>query len=234
MRAPRDFFAHPSPILAQRLLGSTLVRITDSGARLSGVIVETEAYLGPDDACAHSFKNRRTPRTEPMFAQAGTAYIYFTYGMHHCMNVVAGEIDQPQAVLIRALEPTEGLDQMRDRRSTRPGGGGFQPPRETAHRGGKAPPPPNTRKRARPLRDTDLCSGPGKICQALGLDRTLSGIDLVTHDRVFVEPAPTGPIDPADIINDARVGVGDASEWALRPLRWHTAGSPHVSVVRTP
>lgn len=209
MRAKRDFFSHDSPALAQRLLGATLVRVTDSGERLAGTIVETEAYQGPDDACAHSYKNRRTARTEPMFAIAGTLYVYFTYGMHHCLNVVAGEIDQPVAVLIRALEPTEGLDVMATNRAS---------PKRPASK----------------LKPTDLCSGPGKICQALGVDRTLSGIDLVNHPRVFVEPASTGPIDPADIINDARIGVGEASDWAFKPLRWHVRGNPHVSVVRTP
>ncbi len=232
MRAPRDFYSHPSPRLAQRLLGATLVCLTNDGTRLAGRIVETEAYLGPDDACAHSYKNRRTPRTEPMFGVAGTLYVYFTYGMHHCMNVVAGEIDQPVAVLIRALEPTEGHGVMAANRSAHrtPGGGGFQPPRASS-REGKAPSHP---KPTRQLRATDLCSGPAKICQALGVDRTLSGIDLTTHERVFVEPPPGGPIDPADIVNDARVGVGQASEWAFKPLRWHIRGNPHVSVVRTP
>ncbi|MFI4898049.1 MAG: DNA-3-methyladenine glycosylase [Phycisphaerales bacterium JB059] len=209
MRADRDFYAHDSITLAQRLLGARLVRLTESGDRLSGTIVETEAYLGPEDACAHSYKGRRTPRTEPMFAVAGTAYVYFTYGMHHCMNVVAAEEGQPQAVLIRALEPVEGLEHMARRRSS---------PRR----------PPEK------LRPTDLCSGPGKICQALAIDRSLSGVDLVADERLFIEPAPAGPIAARDLVNDARVGVGEATAWAFRPLRWHIRGNPHVSVVRSP
>ena len=91
--------------------------------------------------------------------------------------------------------------------------------------------PPGQPRRLKP---TDLCSGPGKICQALGIDRALSGVDLVTHERLFIEPAPGGPISPSRLVNDARVGVGDASEWAHRALRWHVRGSPHVSVVRSP
>jgi len=209
MRARRSFFSADSPTLAQRLLGATLVRVLDDGARLAGVIVETEAYIGPEDSCAHSHKGRRTARTEPMYARPGTAYVYFTYGMHHCFNVVAGEVGQPVAVLVRALEPTEGLDRMRELRAS-----------------GK-----NT---SRITRDTDLCSGPGKICQALAIDRTLTGIDLANDPRLFVETSRPGPIDPANLVNDERVGVGDADGWALAPLRWHIAGNPHVSVVRTP
>ncbi|MEZ6241861.1 MAG: DNA-3-methyladenine glycosylase [Phycisphaerales bacterium] len=249
MRARRSFFSADSPTLAQRLLGATLVRVLDDGARLAGVIVETEAYIGPEDTCAHSVGGRRTERTEPMYAKPGTAYVYFTYGMHHCVNVVAGEVNQPVAVLIRALEPTEGLDIMRALRSgvtpdsLSHGGGGFQPPHasnEHQGRGGKMSPPPKGRQavgganRSRILRDTDLCSGPGKICQALAIDRSLSGIDLTNDPRLFVEPSRAGPIDPVNLVNDARIGVGDADEWARAPLRWHVRGNPHVSVVRTP
>ena len=105
----RDFGAG-SVEIAQRLIGSTLVRILDDGERLSGMIVETEAYLGVEDAAAHSFGGRRTARNEAMYAVGGTAYVYFTYGMHHCVNVVCGGIDEPVAVLIRALEPMEGME----------------------------------------------------------------------------------------------------------------------------
>ncbi len=208
-RLRRIDFARSSPELARALLGCTLVRVLPDGSRLAGAIVETEAYIGPDDTCAHSVGGRRTKRTEPMFHKPGTAYVYFTYGMHHCFNVVAGEVGQPVAVLIRALEPTEGLDRMRAHRAS-----------------GKRP--------ARPLRDTDLCSGPAKICQALAIDRALTGIDLTADPRLFVESPPGGPIDPVNLVNDARIGVGDSDDWARAPLRWHLAGNRHVSVVRTP
>lgn len=92
------------------------MRIRD-GRRLAGRIVETEAYCGVEDAAAHSFNHRRTDRTEPMWRDGGTAYVYFTYGMHHCMNVAASIEGDPQAVLIRAIEPTEGVQLMREYRS---------------------------------------------------------------------------------------------------------------------
>jgi DNA-3-methyladenine glycosylase len=110
-----SFFEQPTLILARLLLGKLLVKVTDAGLS-AGWIVETEAYMGAEDRAAHSFGNRRTPRTEVMFGPPGFAYIY---EMHtHClMNVVSGEINQPQAVLIRAVEPCEGIHLMYERRS---------------------------------------------------------------------------------------------------------------------
>jgi DNA-3-methyladenine glycosylase len=97
--------------LARNLLGQRLVRILN-GRRLTGLIVETEAYLGIPDRAAHTYAGRHTPRNASMWRDGGTAYVYFTYGMHYCLNVVAGREDQPVAVLLRALEPVEGLSLM--------------------------------------------------------------------------------------------------------------------------
>ena len=98
--------------LARRLIGTTLVRTLSDGTQLMGTIVETEAYLGVHDRAAHSFGGRRTPRNESMYARAGTSYVYLIYGMYHCFNVVCGDVDEPTAVLIRALDPTHGLKAM--------------------------------------------------------------------------------------------------------------------------
>jgi DNA-3-methyladenine glycosylase len=104
---------------ARRLLGQRLVRVVD-GRRLAGTIVEVEAYLGREDRAAHTWGGRRTARCQSMYLPGGHAYVYFTYGMHHCLNVVCGREDEGVAVLIRALEPTEGLDAMfRRRRAAR-------------------------------------------------------------------------------------------------------------------
>jgi DNA-3-methyladenine glycosylase len=100
---------------ARRLLGQRLVRVLE-GRRLAGRIVEVEAYLGAEDRAAHTYGGRRTPRNESMYLAGGHAYVYFTYGMHHCLNVVCGREGQGVAVLIRALEPTEGLQHMFQRR----------------------------------------------------------------------------------------------------------------------
>jgi DNA-3-methyladenine glycosylase len=97
--------------VARRLLGQRLVRVLN-GERLAGTIVEVEAYLGAKDRAAHTYGGRRTARNESMYLPGGHAYVYFTYGMHHCFNVVCGRRDEGVAVLLRALEPTEGLETM--------------------------------------------------------------------------------------------------------------------------
>jgi len=109
-----DFALDPIT-LARRLLGQRLVRV-QGGRRLAGRIVEVEAYLGARDRAAHSYGGRRTQRNASMYLEGGHAYVYFVYGMHYCMNVVCGRADEAVAVLIRALEPSEGLDEMVRRR----------------------------------------------------------------------------------------------------------------------
>jgi DNA-3-methyladenine glycosylase len=202
-RAPRSFFRTDPSTMAIRLLGQRLVRVID-GVRLAGTIVETEAYLGKLDKAAHSFGGRRTARTETMYADAGTLYVYFTYGMHHCMNVVCGREDEPVAVLIRALAPTEGLERMRANRMSR-------------------------RSSDKVMPDTALCSGPAKACQALGIDRTHDAIDLAASETIFIERIRTRPLHENTLVNTPRIGVAYAGEWADRPLRWYVRDSAHIS-----
>ncbi|HCD34427.1 MAG TPA: DNA-3-methyladenine glycosylase [Phycisphaerales bacterium] len=114
-RLDRSFYHQDVLRLAKALLGKVLVRMKGK-TRLAGRIVETEAYLGIPDKAAHTVGGRRTPRNESMWQDGGTLYVYFTYGMHHCMNIVAQQSDEPVAVLIRALEPLEGMDVMYTRR----------------------------------------------------------------------------------------------------------------------
>jgi len=191
----------PADELARALLGARLVRILPDSTRLAGIIVETEAYLGPEDKAAHSHKSRRTERTEPMYAAPGTAYVYFTYGMHYCMNVSAGKIDLPHAVLIRALEPTEGIETM------------FR------HRAGKDP--------KRPMKQRDLCNGPAKLCKALAIDKAFTGIDMCQSQHLFLERGRT--ISDDQVATDARIGIANAGEWTEKHLRWLIPHNEHVS-----
>lgn len=107
------FFKQDTIKVAVQLLGQTLVRVIENGSILKGRIVETEAYLGLKDSSCHSFGGRKTNRTKTMYLPGGHAYVYFTYGMHYCFNIVTGDATQPEAVLIRALEPLKGIREMK-------------------------------------------------------------------------------------------------------------------------
>ena len=116
-KLPREFYTRSNVLtVARELLGKLLVVPKPDGSRVSGVIVETEAYRGPQDRASHAFGGRRTKRTETMYQMGGTAYVYFVYGMYHQFNVVTNVEDIPHAILIRALEPVEGIEVMRERR----------------------------------------------------------------------------------------------------------------------
>jgi len=116
-KLPREFYTRADVLtVARQLLGQILVVPTRDGDRVAGIIVETEAYQGPEDRASHAYGGRRTRRTETMYQMGGTAYVYFVYGMYHQFNVVTNVPEIPHAVLVRALEPVEGIDNMRRRR----------------------------------------------------------------------------------------------------------------------
>ncbi|HUB08317.1 MAG TPA: DNA-3-methyladenine glycosylase [Myxococcales bacterium] len=179
MRFPREFYAQPARDVAVQLLGARLVRRLGPRRHAVGRVVEVEAYVGPHDLACHA-SHGRTARTEVMFGPPGRAYVYFVYGMHHCVNVVTDPEGYPAAVLLRALEPLEGLE-------------------------------------AR-------TSGPGRLCRALAIDRSLNGADL-RGDELYLEPGDP----PRRVRATARIGVAYAGAWARRRLRFFDADSPHVS-----
>src|ERR1700674_5725615 len=120
-KLPRDFYTRSDVLeVARDLLGKKLVVPNRNGARVAGIIVETEAYRGPEDRASHAYSGRRTQRTETMYGIGGTAYVFFVYGMYNQFNVVTNVEDAPHAVLIRALEPVEGIELMRKRRHGQP------------------------------------------------------------------------------------------------------------------
>lgn len=208
----RRRYALPSVLLARTLIGRLLVRRLDDGRVLAGRIVETEAYLGVKDRAAHAFGGRRTARNESMYGPPGTAYVYFTYGMHFCFNIVCGREGEPVAVLVRALEPVLGIDAMAGLRRRA------------------------SRARAPVFAPADLCSGPARLCQAMAIDRGLDGLDMARDRRLFVADCPAelsgDSRRKADnrVVRAPRVGVDYAGAWAARRLRWLVAGHPCVSV----
>jgi len=118
-KLPREFYARQNVLtVARELLGKLLVVPANNGSRVSGMIVETEAYRGPEDRASHAYGGRRTKRTETMYQLGGTVYVYFVYGMYYQFNVVTNIRDTPHAVLVRALQPVEGIENMRYRRQT--------------------------------------------------------------------------------------------------------------------
>lgn len=178
--------------VARRLLGARLVRVT-GGVRRSGRIVETEAYRA-DDPAAHSFRGQ-TPRNRSMFGSPGLAYVYFTYGSCFCVNVVCEPEGVGAAVLMRALEPEEGLDAM------------------AAARG----------------RDRDLTNGPGRLCQALGIDRELDGVDLLAGELLFLEAGE--PVPESLVARTPRIGISRAQDL---PWRFALRNNRHVSRAVSP
>ena len=120
-RLPREFYLNDDTLsVARGLLGKLIVVPDEQGRRVSGMIVETEAYLGVEDRAAHSYAGRRTPRNEITYSVGGHVYVFFIYGMYYQLNVVTGPAEHPHVVLIRAVEPVEGIDIMRERRGKMP------------------------------------------------------------------------------------------------------------------
>lgn len=199
----RAFFERDVVDVARDCLGLVLVAQTNSGCA-QGRIVEVEAYRGPDDRAAHSFGGRRTTRTEAMFGPAGHAYVFLIYGIHTHLNIVAGKVDQPQAVLIRAIEPLSGTELMQQRRA----------------RAGKVAWSP-----------FELCNGPGKLCQALDISRRFNGRDMLeTNSEPRAESVllQAGPA-PRNVATSPRIGIEYAGEWASKPWRFYDPDSPCVS-----
>lgn len=121
VKLPREFYLRPDVLtVARDLLGKLLVVPDSTGQRVSGKIVEVEAYRGPEDRASHAYGGRRTKRTETMYGAGGVAYVYFVYGMYYQFNVVSNVADTPHAILVRALEPVEGIETMRERRHSHP------------------------------------------------------------------------------------------------------------------
>ncbi|MGW1346989.1 DNA-3-methyladenine glycosylase [Kribbella sp. NPDC002412] len=212
MPVRRSLLADPVLDVAPRLLGMILRSTTDEGT-VAVRLTEVEAYDGPNDPGSHAYRGQ-TPRNTVMFGPPGFLYVYFTYGMHFCMNISAGPDGQPSAVLLRAGEIVEGADLARARRL--PG---------SPAANGVLPGP--ARKRANRNPDRDLARGPARMCVALGIGRDDNGADLLSKSsHVQLLPGPGFDGEPS---TGPRVGLREAAEW---PWRFWIPGDPTVSPYR--
>lgn len=197
----RAFYERNTETVARELLGKILVHEI-GGVRISGKIVETEAYLGTKDKAAHSYGGRRTPRVEVMYNSPGFSYVFMIYGMYNCFNVVTQKVGIPEAVLIRALEPLDGVEEMSQNR--------FNKTLESLNK--------------RNL--LNLTNGPGKLCKALGIDKSLNGEDLLGNKLYIIDNNETFSIEESK-----RIGIDYAEEAKDFLLRFYIKENKYVSKV---
>jgi DNA-3-methyladenine glycosylase len=195
-KLPRSFYERPTLTVARELLGKYIVR-HHRGTKFVGRIVETEAYRGKLDPAAHTYRGK-TKRNEVMYWGGGHLYVYFTYGMHFCANVVTGGKESGEAVLIRALEPLEGIEAMvKNRAGTR-----------------KVKTPPGSLL-------YNLTNGPARLCEALSIRREQNGTNLLGNE-IYLLDAP--PLTATEVTRSTRVGItnGKEKKWrfTIKTNRW--------------
>lgn len=198
MRLDKSFYLKDAVTVAKELLGKHLIR-NINGKEVICKIVETEAYCGPEDKGCHAYNNKRTNRTEVMFHEGGCAYVYLIYGMYNCLNVVSNLEGLPEAVLIRAVEPLNGVDVIRSYRKIKSN------------------------------KEKDLTNGPGKLCQALYIDKRFTGYDLVNGEELFLANGEEKG-STLDIVESRRINIDYAEEYVDKLWRFYIKDNPYVSV----
>lgn len=197
----REFYSRNTIQVSKELLGKYLVHHVN-GKKLVGKIVEVEAYLGPEDKAAHSYNRHKSKRNEIMYGPAGFAYVFVIYGHNCCMNVVTEKEDIPQAVLIRALEPIEGIEEMAKLR--------FDKKLDELDRRTKI----------------NLTNGPGKLCQALGISKENNGEDLCS-DAFYIEEDQAEK--DFEVVSTKRVNIDYAEEYRDCPWRFYIRDNIYIS-----
>ena len=190
----RDFFKQDAVTLAKELLGKILIRKVD-GKIIKSLITETEAYVGPEDKGSHAYNNKRTKRTETMFKEGGHAYIYLIYGMYNCLNVVCADKGKPEAVLIRAVEPLNEINFIKNNRNIKS------------------------------KKIEALTNGPGKLCQALKIDTSIDGIDLLNNDELYIEDNNF----EKEFVSAKRINIDYAEEYVHKLWRFYIKDNKFVS-----
>ncbi len=184
----KNFYARDGISLAKDLLGCYLIKEVEQD-KIITKIVETEAYIGPEDKACHAYNNKRTKRTEVMFGRPGLAYVYLIYGIHNCFNIVAGKEGKPEAVLIRAVEPVSGMNYIKDNREI-----GSRP-------------------------DIELTNGPGKLTEALGINRDFNGLSLTESKELYLTSGEDIP--ESEIRSGPRINIDYAEEFTEKSWRFY-------------
>lgn len=197
MKLEKDFYLREDVVQISRELLGKYLYTKIGGKTTAGIITETEAYAGITDKASHAYNNRRTNRTEVMFAEGGVSYVYLCYGIHHLFNVVTNFRDEPHAILIRAIKPAEGIKTMLERRKLEPNKTNV----EQVISGKKK-----------------IAGGPGTVSQAMGIHTRHSGVDL-TGSTIWIEDKGI-VVKAKDIQTGPRVGVDYAGDDAKRPYRF--------------
>ncbi|QGU94942.1 DNA-3-methyladenine glycosylase [Clostridium bovifaecis] len=195
----KEFYKRNTLEVARELLGKYLIH-EHEGNKLIGKIVEVEAYMGVEDKAAHSYGGRRTERTAVMYKEGGYAYVFQIYGMYYCVNVVTSEKEIPQAVLIRALEPVEGLDAMSENRYNK------------------------EYEELTNYQKKNLTNGPGKLCIAMNIDKELNGEDLCKEKLYILDNK-----EKFDIITSKRINIDYAEEAKDYPWRFYIKDNKYIS-----
>lgn len=203
-RLPREFFARDGITVAKELLGKVLVHRTEVGI-IRGLITEVESYMGEEDKGSHTYGGKRTSRTEPMYHQGGTSYVYLIYGMYSCMNIAAMTEGIPQAVLLRSVVPVDEASKER-MIALRMADTEMRRLRKAATES------TTIQKKMPPSIKNHLADGPGKLCIAMGITRADNDIDMVeSHDFYVTEGIK---VAPEEIKAGKRIGIDYAEEAA--------------------
>ena len=168
------------------------------GEKVECRIVETEAYAGPEDKASHAYQNKKTDRTEVMFNSGGCVYVYLIYGIHNCLNIVTNEKGKPEAVLVRAVEPLSGIEIIKEKRDIKS------------------------------KQVEEFTNGPGKLSQALDINKELNGYDLVSGDEIYLKTDDNNP--EYQVISGKRINIDYAEEYREKLWRFFIKGNPFVSV----
>lgn len=197
----KDFYQRDALTVAKEILGDYLVREVD-GRKIKSIIVETESYIGASDKACHAYNYKKTERTKPLFEEGGIAYVYFIYGLYHCLNIVTNIKDEPEAVLIRAVEPIDNLDYLSNVRFNK----NYDELTKTQKK--------------------NLTNGPSKLCTALNITKKENYMEFYKEGSLYIESNPNKNFE---IVETTRIGIDYAEEAKDFPWRFYIKDNMYVS-----